>query len=73
MAPQINPALQAISQQIDTLLEAKDLDALRVLLKAEHPADIADLLITITTWARCSGVINARRTRPPSVFSASCR
>jgi magnesium transporter len=44
MAPHSTPALQAMRQQIEALLEANDLDALRVILKSEHPADIADLL-----------------------------
>jgi magnesium transporter len=44
MAPHSTPALQAMRQQIEALLEASDLDALRVILKSEHPADIADLL-----------------------------
>ena len=44
MAPQINPTLQTTRQQVEALLEANNLDALRALLESEHPADIADLL-----------------------------
>jgi magnesium transporter len=44
MTPHANPAIQAIRQQIVSLLEVSNLDELRSLLKAQHPADIADIL-----------------------------
>jgi magnesium transporter len=44
MAPHNNPDFQAMRHQIEALLEANDLDALRAVLKSEHPADIADML-----------------------------
>jgi magnesium transporter len=44
MAPLLTSALQDTRQQLEALLEAHNLDAVRSLLKAEHPADVADLL-----------------------------
>lgn len=44
MAPHVNPALQTTLQQVEALLEAGDLAALRAFLEAEHPADVADIL-----------------------------
>jgi magnesium transporter len=44
MSPQTNPPFEAMRQQIETLLDANNLDALRDVLKSAHPADIADML-----------------------------
>lgn len=44
MTPHINPSLQATREQVELLLAANQLDALRALLQAQHPADIADLM-----------------------------
>lgn len=44
MTPPASPALQEIHEQVATLLAADNLQALLALLKAQHPADIADVL-----------------------------
>jgi magnesium transporter len=44
MAPLLTPALQDTHQQLEALLADHNLDAVRTLLKTEHPADVADLL-----------------------------
>lgn len=44
MSPQTNPPFEAMRDQIEALLDADNLDALRDLLKSAHPADIADML-----------------------------
>jgi magnesium transporter len=44
MAPLITPALQDTRQKLEALLSTGDMAAVRVLLRAEHPADIADIL-----------------------------
>ena len=44
MAPQITPALEALSDQVEHLLDTGDQDALAQFLKSLHPADIADVI-----------------------------
>jgi magnesium transporter len=44
VTPYVNPALQAVRQQIESFLETRDLNGLRSLLRSQHPADIADML-----------------------------
>jgi len=44
MTSHVSPTRRTVRRQLETLLDSKDLEAVRTLLKAEHPADIADLL-----------------------------
>lgn len=44
MAPQITPALEALSDQVKHFLETENQDALALFLKSLHPADIADVI-----------------------------
>ncbi len=52
MAPLITPALQDTRQKLETLLNTGSMDAVRVLLMEEHPADIADLLELLNSEQR---------------------
>jgi magnesium transporter len=52
MAPFVTPALQDIRQKLEALLNSGSLDAVQVLIEAEHPADIADLLELLSSEQR---------------------
>lgn len=44
MTPQLSPSLLDVRQRVEALLESDDRAGLRVFLRDQHPADIADLL-----------------------------